>query len=165
MGVYGQTLSGKSTFCKRLVSEVFGPAGRSCLVLDDTGEPWPGADFVTDNPEEFLRVCKLETNCCVIVDEGGTTIGPNSPLFILTTRMRKNGHNVIAIAHRAVQLPLTMRGSFGAVCMFNSSIKDAKDQAEIFNDDGLLAAPDLTQGEYLYKVRFQPLIRANIFTR
>lgn len=164
--VAGQTESGKTSFAKKLIVEIYNPKQRPVLVLDDVGdaETW-GADWVTDDPDLFLDTVKRNRSCAVIVDEGGSTIGRyNTQMEILATKFRHLGHNCIFISQRPVQLPKTIRAQCGAVALFNCCGSDCKALAEDFNAPELLTAVDLPQGSYLYKVRFRETMRGKLFT-
>ena len=165
MLISGQTESGKSSFARRLITDVFNPANRPVLVLDDVaGREYWGADWVTDDPVLFLKTVRDNLNCAAIVDEGGSTIGRyNTEMEQLATKMRHLGHNCVFISQRPVLLPKTIRTQCGAAVVFNSCAADCKALAEDFNAPELMQGTELEQGEYLYKVRFRPTRRGRLF--
>jgi hypothetical protein len=164
--IVGQTESGKTTAARRLALEVYQPNNRPCLVLDPFCDPAWRADFITDNPDQFLKVVFANEDCALFVDEGPETVGRyGDTMKKLGTMSRHWGHVAHFITQRAVDIDKTMRSQCSALFLFNSDLDDCKDLAKRFNEPQLVQGVDLEQGGYFYKARFAPVVRANIFTQ
>lgn len=166
--ITGQTESGKSTTAKRLIKDVYLPAGRNVFVLDCMGDPFflEHADFCTDSPADFLRVLKTNPNAAVFIDEGGETIGRyNTAMEKLATQYRQLGHNCHFISQAPVQMPYVIRRQCTGIFLFASCHEDALRLSKDFNCPELTKAPALAQGQYLFKTRFGPLVEGNIFEK
>jgi len=149
---------------KRLASEAKSN-GVSVLVLDPS--PYKGdweADFITDNPHEFLSVVFASQRCMVIVDESGDMIGRyGGELNKLATRARHNGHNVYFIMQRAKQIDPTIRANCENIICFSQALDDTKELAREFVDNAINNAHTLKKGEYIYKVGYEAAQKDKVF--
>ena len=139
--------------------------GIGVLVLDPTGYAslWD-ADFVTKDPQEFLRIVFASKRCMVIVDESGDMIGRfGGEMNKLATRAAHNGHRCFFITQRAKQIDPTVRGNCENIITFAQSPDDAKQLSIDFVDEELKKAPSLAKGEYLYKNGFSETKREKAF--
>jgi hypothetical protein len=139
--------------------------GVSVLVLDPSPykDDWE-ADFITDNPDEFLDVVFASQRCMVIVDESGDMIGRyGGELNKLATRARHNAHNVYFIMQRAKQIDPTIRANCENIICFSQSLDDTKDLAREFVDERINDAHTLNKGEYIYKVGYDPAQKDKVF--
>jgi len=154
--ILGITQSGKTTFCFDLARR-FKARGVSLLVLDpDMRREWnieEGRDFMTDDPEIYLSVVKLNRKCALFVDESGQMIGRYSgAMQWLATNSRKWGHKAHFIAQRATQLDPIVRTQCTSLFLFKQAVMDSKILAQEFVEDGFKEACNLSQGEYIGKI-------------
>jgi hypothetical protein len=122
-------------------------------VLDpDKRSGWQ-ADFLTDDPAEYLEVVKVNQGCALFIDESGQMIGRYArEMAWLATNSRKWGHKAHFITQRATQLDTTVRNQCTTIFLFKQSLNDTKILANEFVSDDLEAAHTLSQGEYLGKI-------------
>lgn len=115
-------------------------------------ENWQ-ANYITDNPDEFLQVVFENVNCAVFVDESAETIGRYAgTMQKLATSSRNLGHNVHFICQRPKQLDINMRTQCENIFVFKLSLYDTKELAREYVSNDLLYAPQLLKGEYLAKI-------------
>lgn len=167
--ITGTTLSGKSTLARRLAA-AYKAAGRRVIVLDELMDPaWvseAGADFLTDDPEEFLQVFWASRNLAVFIDEAGDSVGRyNKTMTKTATRGRHWGHIVHYITQRPNSLDVTVRAQCTEIFAFALGPKDADALAEAFIQPALEDCGKLEQGEYIHAVRFDPETRKPSYTR
>lgn len=150
--ILGITQSGKTTLAFNLARE-YKESGRNVLVLDpDLRKEW-NAHFITDDPEYFLKVVKMNKSCALFIDESGQTIGRYAPeMEWLATQSRKWGHKAHFITQRASQISPTLRNQCTNLFLFKQSPTDSKILACDFVADELKNAHKLKQGEYLVKI-------------
>lgn len=123
------------------------------MVLDpDLRTDWK-ADFITDDPEYFLSVAKINTSCALFIDESGQMIGRYSgAMQWLATNSRKWGHKAHFIAQRAKQIDPLVRTQCTSIFLFKQSLDDAKELSKDFVSNELKTATTLLKGEYLGKI-------------
>lgn len=164
VGFFGTTQSGKTTAALEFVKR-YAKSGRTSLVLDPVCDPaWrkAGADFATDNPDEFVRVVKANPNCSVFIDESSDNKSDDR-LRRMASQFRHAGHNLHYIGHRIIDVQPAVRTCLNAVFLFLSPLKDCQLISEDFVDKGLLKGETLEMGEYLYKKKGFPIKRGDIF--
>jgi hypothetical protein len=150
--ILGITQSGKTTLAFKLAA-IYKAKGTPILVLDpDKRSEWQ-ADFITDDPEYYLQVVKVNKSCALFIDESGQSIGRYSgPMAWLATNARKWGHKSHFIAQRATQIDPLVRGQCTTIFLFKQSVADSKILASEYVCDELQKANTLCQGEYFGKV-------------
>jgi hypothetical protein len=149
----GMTLSGKTHKAKAL-SHDYKNAGVGVLVLDPLRDPGWSADFITDDPDEFLNVYWNSRGCMAFMDEGGESVGRYDVTMQKTaTRGRHWGHTNHYIAQRATQLAPLVRDQCTRLFLFCSSTKDGEVLAREWNRPELEGCSQLKQGEYYYAVK------------
>lgn len=160
--ILGMTESGKTTLAKRLAAQYSDKF--NILVLDPLVDPeWP-ADFITDNPDEFLKVFWDNQNCMVFIDEAGESAGQYDTTMIRTaTRGRHWGHSCHYLSQRGALMSKTIRGQCTNIFLFNSSFDDCKELSKDFNAPLLLEGVDLQQGEFIQGARFKPFTKMRVF--
>jgi hypothetical protein len=155
----GQTESGKSILNKKL-SHWFRKNGIGVAVLDVMRDPGWAADFITDDPDDFLAFVKnpdLCLQCGLFIDEAGQALDRYADSFAwLTTQSRHHGHVCHLITQRAQQVSPTVRNQCSTLHAFNVNPRDAKIYAEDFNNPEILKAPNLPQGYCIKVQRFKP---------
>lgn len=151
--IYGQTLSGKSTLAR-----IMGSEGRennfAIAVLDPTYSEWD-ADYFAGEPEKFFAEIKKwlineSRPKLVFFDEAGSYLGVGDKKHHwVATQIRHFDARSIFIAQRPALIAPTVRNSC-AECMAFFSVKDDADVIANDHGDGMRAATELRQGEYLY---------------
>ena len=151
--ITGTTESGKTTIAKKFAS-IHRVQGFKVLVLTTILDTWD-ADYVTDDQEEFLKIFWRSEHIVAIMDEGGETVGRYQKAMIATaTQGRHWGHTCYYLVQNPTSISPDIRNCCSQVFCFAISPNPAKLLAEDFNQPGLLAAPNLPQGEYYRAKRF-----------
>lgn len=150
--IVGITNTGKTTICFEM-SARYRAAGKKVIVLDpDLRKEW-NADYITDDPQEFLTVCKNSQSCALFIDESGSMIGKyDTQLEWLATQSRKWGHKSHFIMQRGSQVSPTVRNQCSSAFVFKQSPDDAKVLSNNFVCPQFLEAPSLSKGEYIAKL-------------
>ncbi|MDH4379167.1 MAG: hypothetical protein QE263_04605 [Vampirovibrionales bacterium] len=145
--VAGRSGFGKTTLVKGLAQR-FSDGGTPVLVLTTfPQDSWP-ADYITDNPEEFIEKVFFHTGCFVVVDEGGEFAGQyNKTMSKLATRGRHNGHICVFIAQRATMINVNIRANCNNLFIFKSCVDDCKILANDFAVSDLTGASNLEPGK------------------
>ncbi len=161
-GFYGMTESGKTTLAAMMAAQ-FKLKGINVLVLDHLNDKRWQADFITDDPGEFLKVAKQNTQCALFVDEGSKSIGRYArEMEWVTTMSRHYGHEAHLITQMPQQLDTTVRSQISEVYLFCLSDNGAKIISNDFAKRELLDAPSLPQGAFFFARRFRPVVRAHL---
>lgn len=127
-------------------------AGRPVIVLDPMESPRWNADFITDNPAQFLEVVFKNTGCALFIDESGETIGRFAgEMKKVATRSAQFGHDACFISQRAQDVDRTVRDQCTNIFLFRSALDDGILLAKSFVADGFKKCHELLKGEYLYK--------------
>ena len=144
----GMTESGKTTLAKMLARQ-YKKKGIGILVLDPLRDPGWDADFITDDPDEFIKVFFGSRRCMVFIDEAGENVGRFDTAMVKTaTKGRHWGHSVNYLTQRATLVSLTVRDQCRNLHLFASGFKDCKMLENEFNSPDLLNAPGLKVGEF-----------------
>jgi len=150
--ILGITQTGKTTLAFRLAQK-YSATGVNVLVLDPDKRSGWNADFLTDDPEAYLNVVKVNKSCALFIDESGQMIGRYAKeMAWLATNSRKWGHKAHFITQRATQLDPTVRNQCTTIILFKQSLNDTKILSNEFVSTELEAAHTLNQGEYLCKI-------------
>jgi len=148
------TESGKTTIAKRLAAE-YKAQGISVIVLDPLADPEWQADFVTEDPDEFLKVFWASRSCAVFIDEAGDAVGRYDEAMIKTaTRGRHWGHSMHYLTQRGAMLSRTVRDQCSRLFLFTTAKGDCKIHAEEWNKPELIEASSLQAGHYFYVSRY-----------
>lgn len=150
--ILGITDTGKTTLAFKL-AKIYKGRGTPVIVLDpDIRKEWQ-ADYITDDPDAYLAVCKVNQGAALFIDESGQTVGRYSgAMSWLATNSRKWGHKAHFISQRATQLDILMRTQCSNLFLFKQSVNDSKILAAEFVCPGLMGACYLKKGEYLAKL-------------
>lgn len=150
--IIGITDSGKTTLAQRLAF-VYKSKSVPVLVLDPFKSDNWHADYITDNPEEFLTIISQLRNCAIFIDEAGDMIGRWGGVMNQTaTKSRHYGHNAHFIVQRAKMLDISVRTMCVNIFCFKSSLYDTKELANEFVADNLTLAHTLKKGQFLCKI-------------
>lgn len=161
--ILGMTESGKTTLAKQLAAH-YKANGVGVLVLDPMADPDWLADYKTDNPDEFLQTFWDSQRCAVFIDEAGDSVGRFDTVMQRTaTKGRHWGHACHYITQRGAQLAMTVRDQCSHMFLFTTSLNDSKIHANEWNQDELLKAKSLRQGEYFHVTRYGELERGALF--
>lgn len=163
--IVGKTMSGKTTLAKKLVNGA-SSEGVPLLVLTPFAEDatWQ-ADFVTDDPEKFLKMVFNTTRCQVVIDEAGETIGQfDKSMNKIATRGRHYGHQAFFIAQRPTMINVNTRTQCTNCFCFMQWGTESKELVKDFADALFVEAPNLKQGECIAKVGYKPAFKLNVFT-
>lgn len=138
--------------------------GRPILILDPNLDPGWEADYITDNPEDYLTFAKANFGCQLGIDESGETISRYAKdMMFLGTRSRHYGHVATFISQRTSQLDKSIRDQCSRLFLFSVSKKDAEILSEDWVDDDLKEAHLLERGNCIVKMKFQPISKINAF--
>jgi len=150
--ILGITDTGKTTLAFKLAA-CYKRRGTPVIVLDpDMRKDW-NADFITDDPDKFLEVCKINQSAALFIDESGQTIGRYAgSMAWVATNSRKWGHKAHFISQRATQLDILMRTQCSNLFLFKQGVNDSKILAAEFVCPELMSACNLKKGEYLAKL-------------
>ena len=157
------TESGKTTLAKQL-ARTYKHNNIGVLVLDPLNDGGWSCDFITSDPEEFLRVYWDSCQCMVFIDESGDSVGRYDNAMIKTaTRGRHWGHSNHYITQRGQQIARTVRDQCSNLFLFNTALEDCKVHAKEWNKPELIEAARLPQGEYFHTTRFGELTQSKLF--
>ena len=150
--VLGITGTGKTLLSQRL-AQTYKSKGIPIIVLDPFQSAKWNADYITDNPDEFMSIVFSKTSCAVFIDEGGDMIGRWGGIMNqLATRSRHYGHNVVFICQRAKMIDITVRTQCVNIFLFKQSLYDSKELSQDFVCDALIGASELKAGEFIAKI-------------
>jgi hypothetical protein len=168
--IVGASETGKSLLSKSIARELE-KRGYAVTVYDPVLSEWTNEATVTANAEEFFLdlADKYDDGQkqAVFIDEADTllNIGMRENHWIMT-----RGRHYLLSPHVITQRPAlvapTVRGMCNELYCFRTSKADAKLLSEDFSHEGLLAAPDLMQGEFLHcywKDKIKTLDKSRIF--
>lgn len=151
--VVGTTESGKTLLAKEIAARWIAE-GLDVLVLDPKMQVWPGAAFITDDPEMYLDEVAHWEGCLLVVDESGTAIGHYGGVMrTLGTDARHESHSSVFVAQRATQLDPIIRDQCRYCAVFLSSAKAAVLMDDEFPRAGFRRASELDFFEYLWASR------------
>jgi hypothetical protein len=159
------TESGKTTLAKKM-SRHYRDRKIKILVLDPLLDPDWCADYITDNPYEFLSVYfnPNTLRCAVFIDEAGENVGNYDYTMIKTaTRGRHWGHSNHYCSQRGTQIARTVRDQCSNLFLFATALEDCKIHAREWNNEKLLSGAKLQQGEFFHTTRFGEITRGNSY--
>lgn len=147
--IVGLTGSGKSRLCREIIVPRWCAKGVAVLVLDPLLQPWPGAHWVTDDPEAFLATAKASRSCVLIADEAQETMRGTPErerkMVWTATQSRNCGHLAYFLGQRAMQMPPNVRSNCTNGYIFRQQAPDLKVLEGIFSGD-LSAITDFPPG-------------------
>ncbi len=155
-GIFGPSMSGKTTLAKALSLEYFKRDKIQTLVLDPHQEEWGEQAKLFTDEGKFWDSVWASDNCLVIVEEAASTINRNNDLIPVFTRLRHRHHKLIVVGHSGRDLLPVMRQQIDTLYLFRQPMSASKVWAEVMADDDLLAASTLNQFEFIVKESFKP---------
>lgn len=140
--------SGKSTLARELITE----SGLPYYVFDPILSQWDGAEFVTDNMDEF--VVKVEADArprIALVDEAGEALSVgNRKYHKVFTRWRHNAILPMAAAQRYKMIAPNVRVNATDVYLFETALPDCEELAIDFNCPDLVEAAKFESGDFFH---------------
>jgi ABC-type molybdenum transport system ATPase subunit/photorepair protein PhrA len=155
IGVFGPTLSGKTTLAKVIARNYWTKNHIQSLCLDIQHDSWSESVWTTDKEDLFWDQVWKQNNKLIIVDDGSATINRNKDLLSAFTMLRHRGHHLLIIGHNGTDLLPAMRRALHKLYLFRQSEKASQLWAEDFTDKRILAAAQLQQYEFLYCELYQ----------
>ena len=155
-GIFGISLSGKTTLAKALSREYARAAKMPSIILDPQLDTWGAHATITDDEERFWATVWACKNCLVIVDEAAATIRRERELIPVFTRLRHNGHKLLVIGHDGSDLLPVMRQQLDTLYLFRQDDDSVKWWVKKFADKRVDQARSLDQYEYLFCEMFKP---------
>lgn len=149
-GIFGISLSGKTTLAKRISKQYFDQCGRKSLVLDPHEEAYGQHALVYSDEEKFWEIVWNSKDHLVIVDEAAAMIRRERELVPVFTRLRHLGHKLIVIGHNGADLLPVMREQFDTLYLFRQPKKAAELWADLWADDDVYQCASLGKYEYIY---------------
>lgn len=150
-GIFGPSLSGKTTLAKSLSAKLYRDHQIGSLVLDPLMDQWgEGAKvFSAEDEEKFWAAVWSEKRKMVVVDEGTEMIARSRELIPAFTRIRHRGHKLFVIGHRGDSLLPVMRDQISELYLFRQTEKSAQIWADQFTNEDILQATQLEQYEFI----------------
>lgn len=151
--IVGQTLSGKSTLARSMANAAI-REGLVVVVYDPTLSPDWGTDLVTDDEEYFFQMLEIVHaeghSALVIVDEADTLLSmAHRHNWWLFMRGRHFGFELVAVTQRPTNIAPSVRGNAPELYVFQLGNSDATMLEQDYGAQGISAAPELRQGEFL----------------
>jgi hypothetical protein len=152
--IVGTGESGKTLLAKSIAADL-DRKGYFVTVYDPMLSDWGEAAFVTDDimlfMEEMIRIHDAHEKQAIFIDEadGALSIGDKQNHWLLT-RGRHYVNAIYVITQRPALVSPTIRTQCNELYCFKVARDDARKLSEDFAHDGITAAPELVQGEYLH---------------
>lgn len=155
IGIFGPSLSGKTTLGRSLVQEFETKHGMRALVLDPHAEKWGKYSIVFTDEEKFWPKVWESRRCIVVCEEAAATLRREREFVPAFTRIRHNEHRLIVIGHSGSDLLPVMRQQIGTLYLFLQSDDAAEIWVKTMADKNLMAATQLRQFEFVRKEAYQ----------
>lgn len=150
IGVFGPTLSGKSTLAHKISEQFWKQKQQRTLVLDPHEEIWGEHALSFQDEEKFWKAVWNTKDSLIVVEEAASTISREKKLIPVFTRMRHLGHSLMVIGHSGMDLLPVMRQQLTTVYLFRQPESAAKVWSENFANKDLLLTTDLQQYEFIH---------------
>lgn len=150
IGVFGPTLSGKSTLAHKISEQYWKQRQQRTLVLDPYQEDWGEHALVFTDEDKFWDAAWKTQKNLIVVEESSSTIQRDKKLIPAFTRMRHNEHSLMVIGHSGTDLLPVMRQQLTTVYLFRQPEMAAKIWANNFAEQGLLQTTELQQYEFIH---------------
>jgi hypothetical protein len=153
-GIFGPSLSGKTTLGINLSRDYWTKKGIRSLVYDPQDNVWGPQAWQTTDEKHFLQVVRTTRNALVIIDDASVTIKRDRDLLDLFTTLRHNEHRLLVIGHTASDLIPPMRKQLETLFLFWQDRDEAIIWEKLFPRSNLSRAFDLEQYHFLMARRF-----------
>lgn len=150
IGVFGPTLSGKSTLAHKISEQFWKQKKQRSLVLDPYQEEWGEHSLVFTDEEKFWNAAWGTQGSLIIVEESSSTIQRDKKIIPAFTKMRHNLHSLMVIGHSGTDLLPVMRQQLTTVYLFRQPEIAAKVWSENFANKDLLKTTELGQYEFIH---------------
>lgn len=156
-GIFGISLSGKTTLAKQISKTYHDKYKMPSLVFDPFLDDWGAHATVAgmDKESDFWNTVWKSEKCLVIVDEAAMTLKRDRELIPVFTSLRHRGHKLLVIGHHGSDLLPVMRQQIDTLYLFRQNIKSGRVWSEEKADERLMAATTLQKYEYLYCENFK----------
>lgn len=158
-GIFGISLSGKTTLAKKISRLYAIQFKMPSLVLDPFKEEWGDHATATADEEKFWKTVWETRKMLVIVDESASTIRRERKLIPVFTALRHLDHKLLVIGHHGSDLLPVMRDQLDTIYLFRQNEKSAKAWVEKFADERIGQSTSLNQYEYLYCRNFHAPVK------
>lgn len=155
-GIFGPSLSGKTTLAISLSRDYWRVKGIRSLVFDPQDSNWGTQAWVTKKEEVFWPAVRKSRGALVIVDDASVTIKREADLIDIFTTLRHNHHRLLVIGHTASDLLPPMRKQLETLWLFWQDEKEAIIWENLMPRSELRRAFDLEQYHFLHCRRFGP---------
>ena len=152
-GIFGISLSGKTTLAKHLSAGYFHKGNLNSLVLDPHEENYGEHAEVLGIENEDLfwqKVWEAEQPYLVIVDEASATLRREREMVPVFTRLRHKKHRLLVLGHKSTDLLPVMREQLDTLYLFRQSATSADEWADLFGEKELISCSNLSQYEYIF---------------
>ena len=158
-GIFGPSLSGKTTLAKFLSKDMYRRHKIESLVLDPIGDDWGehAQVFTATEEEQFWTKVWSSKRKAVFVDEGTEMIGRDKDLIPAFTRIRHQQHKLFVIGHRGNSLLPVMRDQISTLFLFRQTEKAAEIWVEQFTNEDIIQSTTLGQYEFIWVDMFGPV--------
>lgn len=145
------TNSGKTFLAQRFMKSFQEREIKTLVLQPFLFKRW-GADYETDNMQEFLHVYFKSLNCVAFIDEASQYCGRGVTHDMIKTATigRHLGHVNYYIAQRGSQINMTIREQCNELFLFRQGVKDSTLWAEEFANEKLKQASELRHHEFFY---------------
>jgi len=160
---------------KRIGIPIFHAKGTKVCVLDPVMGKLPphvsaanwGADWVTNNVEQYMQAFDASHHCAWVVDECGIWSERYRDIMAIS-QIAKTGGNFsnlgVFMAQRLLMIPPNIRKLCECAVLFRQSREDLEDLALLLDDPAVMEAATLDQGEFVVIEPFKPARRGRLFT-
>lgn len=154
-GIFGPSMSGKTTLAKSLSLGYWQKFKMRTLVLDPNGEYWGEHAQVFQDETKFWSIVWASERCIVIAEEASETINRDKELTAVFTRLRHKHHKLIVVGHSGASLLPVMRQQFDTLYLFLQSKKSAQNWCEDATCEELMESTRLKQFEFIHYERYK----------
>jgi hypothetical protein len=148
-GIFGLSLSGKTTLAKAISYQYWIQKRIPSLVLDPFRTRWGDHAWVTNDEEWFWKEVWQRRDSLVIVDDASATIAADKELVPVFTMLRHNHHRLLIIGHHGNNLLPAMRQEFDTLFLFRQGAGSAEMWAENNADKRIRECTSLNKYEFL----------------
>jgi hypothetical protein len=155
VGIFGQSLCGKTNLAKHLMVKYWKKFGVRSIVCDaDTGQSWPACALVFRDPEKFWAFVYSQKGCAVFVDDAGGAIKRNDELTPHFTQGRHRFHVLHVMGHYMTNLLPEQRDQLTTLFLFSQGPTAGDKWEEEWADKRMIESVGLPQYEFIWCEKF-----------